>query len=223
MMKRAPDFFGATVAAVLLFGCKPTSQPQSMPCLEGRAQFLMQRARRLRCSAVLCSLSSHHWQTNSTVKTGRTHLMDAMPLTLGQELYAWAAKVRHVGQRLCDTEARLHRLPPMRSSASPPRTLRWKFPANSIMPGKVNPVIPEAVAMVCAQVMGQHATILIAGQSGNVQLNVMLPVIAWNLLWSIELLANAATLLADRAKPADRLREGSGHCEKSVCQREADS
>ena len=64
-------------------------------------------------------------------------------------------------------------------------------PGSSIMPGKVNPVIPEAVAMVAAQVIGNDATITIAGQSGNFQLNVMLPVIAYNLLQSIELLANA--------------------------------
>jgi fumarate hydratase class II len=65
------------------------------------------------------------------------------------------------------------------------------------MPGKVNPVIPEAVTMVCAQVMGNDATIAIAGQSGNFQLNVMLPVIAYNLLQSIDLSANAARALAD--------------------------
>ena len=72
-------------------------------------------------------------------------------------------------------------------------------PGSSIMPGKVNPVIPEAVAMVCAQVMGNDATIAIAGQSGNFQLNVMLPVIAYNLLQSIDLSANAARALADSA------------------------
>jgi fumarate hydratase class II len=72
-------------------------------------------------------------------------------------------------------------------------------PGSSIMPGKVNPVIPEAVAMVCAQVIGNDTTITIAGQSGNFQLNVMLPVIAHNLIQSIELLANAARALADKA------------------------
>jgi len=70
-------------------------------------------------------------------------------------------------------------------------------PGSSIMPGKVNPVIAEAVTMVCAQVMGNDATIAIAGQSGNFQLNVMLPVIAYNLLQSIDLSANAARALAD--------------------------
>lgn len=72
-------------------------------------------------------------------------------------------------------------------------------PGSSIMPGKVNPVIPEAVAMLCAQVVGNDATITLAGQSGNFELNVMLPVIAYNLLQSIELLANGCTALADQA------------------------
>jgi len=67
------------------------------------------------------------------------------------------------------------------------------------MPGKVNPVIPEAVAMVCAQVVGNDATIAMGGQAGNFQLNVMLPVVTYNLLQSIELLANASTCLADKA------------------------
>jgi fumarate hydratase class II len=72
-------------------------------------------------------------------------------------------------------------------------------PGSSIMPGKVNPVIPEATAMVCAQVIGNDTTITVAGQSGNFQLNVMLPLIAHNLLQSIGLLANVTRLLADQA------------------------
>jgi fumarate hydratase class II len=80
------------------------------------------------------------------------------------------------------------------------------------MPGKVNPVIPEAVCMACAQVMGNHATVTIAGASGNFQLNVMLPVVAHNLLQSIGLLANGSRHLADAAIAGftvrkDRLRE----------------
>ena len=67
------------------------------------------------------------------------------------------------------------------------------------MPGKVNPVIPEAAAMVAAQVIGNDAAITIAGQSGNFQLNVMLPLIAHNLLQSIGILANVSRLLADKA------------------------
>jgi fumarate hydratase class II len=67
------------------------------------------------------------------------------------------------------------------------------------MPGKVNPVIPEAVAMVCAQVIGNDATIAMGGQSGNFQLNVMLPVVVYNLLQSIEILATSSVVLADKA------------------------
>ena len=215
-----------------------------------------------------------------TAKTGRTHLMDAMPLTLGQELFAWASQIGHAEERLKDTERRLRALPlggtavgtginahpqfadracaelarladaPFKPAANPfegiaaqdgavelsgqlnalavtlmkiSNDLRWMNsgplaglgeielpalqPGSSIMPGKVNPVIPEAVAMVAAQVMGMHATISIAGQSGNFQLNVMLPVIAHNLLWAIELSANAARLLADRAIAGFTVRE----------------
>ncbi|TFG99375.1 MAG: aspartate ammonia-lyase, partial [Calditrichales bacterium] len=72
-------------------------------------------------------------------------------------------------------------------------------PGSSIMPGKINPVIPEALTMVCAQVIGNDATIAIGGQSGVFQLNVMLPVIAHNLLESIEILGNGARVLADKA------------------------
>ena len=71
-------------------------------------------------------------------------------------------------------------------------------PGSSIMPGKVNPVIPEMVLMVAAQVIGNDATIAIGGMSGNFELNVMMPVIAYNLLQSIEILSNASRLLADR-------------------------
>lgn len=72
-------------------------------------------------------------------------------------------------------------------------------PGSSIMPAKVNPVVPESAAMVCAQVIGNDATITIAGQSGNFQLNVMLPVAAYNLLQSIHILGTASRMLADKA------------------------
>jgi fumarate hydratase class II len=72
-------------------------------------------------------------------------------------------------------------------------------PGSSIMPGKVNPVVPESVTMIAAQVIGNDATITIAGQSGNFQLNVMLPVIAYNLLQSLQLLGIACGNLADNA------------------------
>ena len=85
-------------------------------------------------------------------------------------------------------------------------------PGSSIMPGKVNPVVPEATLMVCAQVIGNDATIAFAGASGNFELNVMMPVMARNLLESISLLANTARLLADRCvdgitADVDRCRE----------------
>jgi len=207
-----------------------------------------------------------------TVKTGRTHLMDAMPVTLGQELDGWRSQINHAVARLEDTMGRLTALAQggtavgtginahpkfgakvatllaertgvaftqadslfegLSSQDAAVETsgqlrvlavslmkisndLRWMNsgplagigeialpalqPGSSIMPGKVNPVIPEAVAMVCAQVMGNDATIAIAGQSGNFQLNVMLPLVAHNLLQSIEILSNACTCLAENA------------------------
>ncbi len=212
-------------------------------------------------------------------KTGHTHLMDAMPLTFGQELSAWSAQLATARERLQDSGKRLLRLPiggtaigtginadarlgPRLCAALRRHTglrfrqadnlfegiaaqdaavelsgqlrtlavalmkiandLRWMNsgplaglgeielpalqPGSSIMPGKVNPVIPEAVAMVCAQVMGNDAAIAIAGQSGNFQLNVMLPLIAHNLLQSQQLLANAMRLLAERAIAGFRVR-----------------
>lgn len=80
-------------------------------------------------------------------------------------------------------------------------------PGSSIMPGKVNPVIPEATAMVAAQVIGNDTVITVAGQSGNFELNVMLPIIAQNLLSSLELLANASLLLADKAIASFKVNE----------------
>jgi fumarate hydratase class II len=207
-----------------------------------------------------------------TVKTGRTHLMDAMPLTLAQELSGWSAQLTSAIERLDDIGKHLLRLPlggtaigtginadrrmPAIACKEMARITGLKFvpaknrfegiasqdaavavsgqlnqlavtlmkicndlrwmnsgplaglgeielpalqPGSSIMPGKVNPVIPEAVAMVCAQVMGHHAAITIAGQSGNFQLNVMLPLVAHNLLESIRLLGRACRVLADKA------------------------
>lgn len=211
-------------------------------------------------------------ECSSVVKTGRTHLMDAMPVTLGQELEGWRAQIEHASERLGDTMKRLTAIAQggtavgtginahpkfgkkvavllsektgvefssagsafegLSSQDAAVETsgqlrvlavsltkiandLRWmnsgplagigeiKLPAlqpgSSIMPGKVNPVIPEAVAMVAAQVVGNDACIAMAGQSGNFQLNVMLPVVAYNLLQSIEILASASVCLADKA------------------------
>ncbi len=222
------------------------------------------------------------------VKTGRTHLMDAMPLTMEQELSGWSAQVRSNIDRISGTLPRLYALAqggtavgtginahpkfakafattisklshlPFIQSGNPfeaiasqdtavelsgqlktlavslmkiANDLRWMNsgpltglgeielealqPGSSIMPGKVNPVIPESVAMVCAKVIGNDTTVTVAGQSGNFQLNVMLPVIAHTLLESISILANAGRLLADKAVSTfrvneERLAEGLG-------------
>jgi len=211
-------------------------------------------------------------EVGTQVKTGRTHLMDAMPITLDQELSGWQVQIEQAVARLQSCLPRLHQLAiggtavgtginahpqfaakvceqlsrrtglalhvhanyftalasqdtavelsgQLRALAVSltkiANDLRWMNsgplsglgeialtalqPGSSIMPGKVNPVIPEAVAMIAAQVMGNDQTIAVAGQSGNFQLNVMLPVIAFNLLQSIELLGNAGRALADQA------------------------
>ncbi len=213
-------------------------------------------------------------------KTGRTHLMDAMPVTFGQELGGWRAQIESAIARIGDSAVRLRCLPQGGTAvgtginADPAfaerfsrelsalsgvgfsaaknlfegisaqdgavemsgqlntlacslmkiaNDLRWMNsgplaglgeieltalqPGSSIMPGKVNPVIPEATCMVCAQVMGNHTTITVAGASGNFQLNVMLPVIAFNLLQSVGLLANVSRELADQAIAGFKVRE----------------
>ncbi|MEU3602428.1 class II fumarate hydratase [Streptomyces sp. NPDC006798] len=205
------------------------------------------------------------------VKSGRTHLMDATPVTLGQEFGGYAAQVRYGVERLRAALPRLAELPlggtavgtgintppgfpaaviaevaaatglplteardhfeaqgardglvetsgqlrtiavsltkianDLRWMASGPRTglaeinLPDLQPGSSIMPGKVNPVVPEAVLMVAAQVTGNDTTVAVAGAAGNFELNVMLPVMAKNLLESVRLLAAASRLLADR-------------------------
>lgn len=211
-------------------------------------------------------------ETDTVIKTGRTHLMDAMPVRLGQEISGWAQQVRNGIARVEAVLPRLHRLAQGGTAvgtginahpefgarmaatlaerskvpfATSPNyfeslssqdaavelsgqlktvavsmmkianDLRWMNsgplaglgeialpalqPGSSIMPGKVNPVIPEAACMAAAQVIGNDACITVAGQAGNFQLNVMLPVIAYNLLQSIELLSNIARALADSA------------------------
>jgi fumarate hydratase class II len=217
------------------------------------------------------SLSRKAQEFATVVKSGRTHLMDATPVTLGQELGGYAAQVRYGVERLRSSLPRLAELPLGGTAVgtginTPPgfsaaviaevatatrlplteardhfeaqgardglvetsgqlRTiavslykvsndLRWMSsgpraglgeialpdlqPGSSIMPGKVNPVIPEALCMVCAQVIGNDAAIAFGGAAGNFELNVMLPMLARNLLESIRLLANISRLLADR-------------------------
>jgi fumarate hydratase class II len=217
------------------------------------------------------SLEAKATEFADLVKSGRTHLMDATPVMLGQEFGGYAATVRYARERLDGVLPRVRELPLGGTAVgtginTPPgfaarvieelasvtgqefteardhfeaqgtrdslvelsgvlRTiavgvtkicndLRWMSsgpttglaeihlpdlqPGSSIMPGKVNPVLPEATLMVCAQVVGNDATVAWAGASGNFELNVMLPVIARNVLESIRLLSTSSTLLAER-------------------------
>ncbi|AIL63440.1 class II fumarate hydratase FumC [Pseudomonas alkylphenolica] len=214
------------------------------------------------------------------IKTGRTHLMDAMPVRMSQVLGGWAAQISaaiaHIEStlpalqslaqggtavgtginahpefagRFSQQLSELTKVPftpgqnlfaligsqdtavalsgQLKTAAVAlmkiANDLRWMNsgplaglgeieleglqPGSSIMPGKVNPVIPEATAMVAAQVIGNDATIAVAGQSGNFELNVMLPIIAQNLLSSIELMANVSRLLADKAIASFKVNE----------------
>ena len=211
-------------------------------------------------------------QVKGNVKTGRTHLMDAMPIDFSQELSGWKAQLEANKKTITQATNRMNELPQggtaigtginahkdfsknfcselnklSKFNTKPAKNfyqglssvdnavelssalknlsvilmkisndLRWMNsgpltglgeielqalqPGSSIMPGKVNPVIPEAVAMACADVIGNDVTVTLAGQSGNFQLNVMLPVVAYNLLKSINLLGNAMPLLANKA------------------------
>ena len=206
-----------------------------------------------------------------TIKTGRTHLMDAMPIDFAQELSGWSAQLKSCKTAIVSANKRMMELPQggtaigtgvnshknfsknfcealdkvsglkvkpasnlfqglssQDNAAELSSTLknlslvlmkicndlRWMNsgpltglsdielealqPGSSIMPGKVNPVIPEAVSMACADVLGNDLTISVAVQNGNFQLNVMLPVIAYNLLKSINLLGNCMPLLAKK-------------------------
>ncbi|MGI4840705.1 MAG: class II fumarate hydratase [Janthinobacterium lividum] len=219
-------------------------------------------------------------EVHQYIKTGRTHLMDAMPVRMSQVLNGWAAQLK---ANIVHLQAQLPALQSLAQGGTAVGTginahpefalrfsshlsaltrvqfvpgknlfaligsqdtavavsgqlkgtavslmkiandLRWMNsgplaglgeieleglqPGSSIMPGKVNPVIPEATAMVAAQVIGNDATITVAGQSGNFELNVMLPIIAQNLLSSIELMANSSRLLADKAIATFRVND----------------
>jgi fumarate hydratase, class II len=221
---------------------------------------------------LVATITAKAEELNHVVKTGRTHLMDAVPIRMGQELGGWAAQVRAAIERIESTLPRVLELPMggtaigtglnthphfgervvrrIRHESGLEFTLSRNFfagissqdaslelsaqlrglavsllkiandlrlmnsgpvaglaeisltalqPGSSIMPGKVNPVIPEAVAMICAQVIGNDSAILIAAQSGAFQLNTMLPLIAWNLLSSIDLLTEAVGSLGAQA------------------------
>jgi fumarate hydratase class II len=226
-----------------------------MPALDHLARALRRKAR----------------QWKSVVKAGRTHLMDATPVTLGQEFGGYAAAVEHGVERLRDALPRIGELPlggtavgtginapkgfgrnvarRLATELGLPLTeardhfeaqgsrdalveasgvlrtiavslykmandIRWMGsgprcglgeiripdlqPGSSIMPGKVNPVVPEAVCQVVAQVIGNDAAVAFGASAGNLELNVMLPVIGRNLLESIRLLASVSRVFADK-------------------------
>ena len=227
-----------------------------LPALEGLIQAIDDKSKKL----------------EGITKTGRTHLMDAMPIDMSQELNAWKSQLLSAQESLLVVTDKLLFLPQggtavgtginahprftkefakevsklgkvkakpsndfFRSLSAQDTSLqvsgelrnlatilmkisndlRWMNsgpltglgeielkalqPGSSIMPGKVNPVIPESVAMVCADVIGNDTTVAIAAQSGNFQLNVMLPLVAYNVLKSINILSGALTILANKA------------------------
>ena len=227
-----------------------------LPALEGLIQAINDKSKKL----------------EGVTKTGRTHLMDAMPIDMSQELNAWKSQLLSAQESLLVVTDKLLFLPQggtavgtginahprftkefakevsklgkvkakpsndfFRSLSAQDTSLqvsgelrnlatilmkisndlRWMNsgpltglgeielkalqPGSSIMPGKVNPVIPESVAMVCADVIGNDTTVAIAAQSGNFQLNVMLPLVAYNVLKSINILSGALTILANKA------------------------
>lgn len=244
------------IPAAIHVSCSLATKERLLPAMEVLIESIEQRKQEL----------------NYVTKTGRTHLMDAVPITFGQELGGWEAQLKQNMQRIqtsfeamcklqlggtavgtgLNTHKKFSKQICKRLSAvtkieynpmdnffaglssqdtivefsgqlrnlavilnkicndlrlmnSGPLTgfsditLPELQPGSSIMPGKVNPVIPEAIMMVCAQVMGNDLTIAIGGQSGNFQLNTMLPIIAYNALQSINLLANAMQVLANSA------------------------
>src|SRR5205085_1770962 len=135
---------------------------------------------------------------DDVLKSGRTHLQDAMPIRLGQELDAYAESLRRGLKRVVEDADYL------RDLASGPRTgldeirLPAVQPGSSIMPGKVNPSIPEMVNQVCFQVIGNDACVAVAAEHGQLELNVMMPVIAYNVLFAMMILGNAARVLSDK-------------------------
>jgi fumarate hydratase class II len=235
--------------------------------------------------ALASSLEAKATEFAGAVKSGRTHLMDATPVMLGQEFSGYAATVRYAAERLESVLPRVRELPlggtavgtgintppgfpekvieAISASTGEPFTearnhfeaqgtrdslvelsgvlktyavgltkicndLRWMSsgpttglaeihlpdlqPGSSIMPGKVNPVLPEATLMVCAQVIGNDAAVTVAGASGSFELNVAMPVIARNVLESARLLAACSRLLAERCVDGitadlDRMRQ----------------
>lgn len=244
------------IPSALNISCSLEAHEKLIPAMKHLVAIIEQRAKEL----------------NNVTKTGRTHLMDAMPVTFGQELSGWATQINTCIKHIEASCYFLHRLPLGGTAVGTGVNTHPKFskkidkklsvmtgidftpmdnfftglsfvdavvdfsaqlrglaislnkicndlrlmnsgplagfgeislptiqPGSSIMPGKVNPAIPEALCMISAQVMGNDLTIAIGGQSGNFQLNVMLPLIAFNVLQSTHLLTNGCKILADKA------------------------
>lgn len=244
------------IPAALNLSCSLEAHQKLLPALKHLADIIDQRGKEL----------------NNITKTGRTHLMDAMPVTFGQELSGWSAQIRNHIKQIQNSCIYLQHLPLGGTAVGTGINAHPKFskkinhklstmigieftptdnlfnglsftnaavefsgqmrgiavsltkisndlrlmnsgplaglseislpsiqPGSSIMPGKVNPVIPEAVCMLSAQVMGNDLTVALGGQSGNFQLNVMLPLIAYNAIQSANLLATGCMTLADKA------------------------
>jgi fumarate hydratase class II len=249
--------------------CSQSSNDVIPACIQVSASVALERQLLPAMQKLSAALRQRSGELADTVKTGRTHLMDAMPVTFGQELATWAFQLTECVQRLTDLEPRLRSLPTGGSAvgtgvnvpagfadalarrlsellamqftvSSNPASrmagqevavecsaclrsiahvlgkinndLRWMSsgplaglaeiqlealqPGSSIMPGKVNPVLPEAALMAAAEVVGNDGTIALAARSGNFQLNVMLPLIADKLLASIELTSAACAATA---------------------------
>src|SRR5205823_4613054 len=133
------------------------------------------------------ALAAKGREFDDIVKAGRTHLQDAMPIRLGQEFAAYAGSIERGLKRVTEAADYLRDL---RLMVMGPRTgideikLHAVQPGSSIMPGKVNPSIPEMVNQVCLQVIGLDTTVAVASEHGQLELNVMMPVIAFNVLLS---------------------------------------
>lgn len=266
----ASKALGKPVSANDHVNCSQSSNDVVPSAIHIAAALLLDKHLLPAISHLIATIDARARDCEGFVKTGRTHLMDAMPVTLGQELSGWADQLRKSTERLTHLRPHLLQLaqggtavgtgvnasPQFASSVAVELTaltglefvvpqrkfdlmasqdtavalsgelkalavaltkicndLRWMNsgplaglgeirlptlqPGSSIMPGKVNPVIPEAVLMVAATVVGNDMSITLAGQSGNFQLNVMLPLVASKLLESLRLLGNACTVLAD--------------------------
>ena len=264
----AGDIAGRDVHPNDHVNCSQSSNDVIPSCIQVSSLVQLQRELVPALARLIACVEQRSSALADVVKTGRTHLMDAMPLTLGQELGAWARQLSESADRLRESLPRMKQLPIGGSAVGtgvnvPPgyaarvvaelsaltgeefalapspfsrmagqdialecsanlrglaavltkiaNDLRWMSsgplaglaeielealqPGSSIMPGKVNPVLPEAVLMACADITGHDTSIALAAQSGNFQLNVMLPLIADKLLNSLSLAAGACDAL----------------------------